>query len=66
MAQMRLNITKLKEYIKNNKHNDLTVTYYMLLQRMLRLKNMTAIAYYTGKANQINRYILIEKVKQNY
>jgi hypothetical protein len=56
----------LREDIQNNKHNNLTSTYYLLLQQWLRQRNESILSYYVSKDNLINRYKLIEKVKENY
>jgi hypothetical protein len=52
--------------IQNNKHNSITTTYYLLLQEWLRQRNESIVNYYSSKNNVINRYKLIEKVKENY
>lgn len=58
--------SQLREDIQNNKHNNLTSTYYLLLQQWLRQRNESILSYYVSKDHLINRYKLIEKVKENY
>lgn len=66
MEELRLDTTGLQKDIANNKHNDNTATYYLLLQQELRQHNETILQYYLQKQYVINRYKLVEKVKEQY
>jgi len=66
IKQLSISVEPLHSAIQNNKHNTLTTTYYLLLQQWLRQRNESLVNYYSSKNNVINRYKLIEKVKENY
>ena len=66
MNGMQVSTHKLRDYVLSNKHNNETALYYLLLQQSLREKNETIVNYYQGKHNIINRYKIIEKVKDIY
>jgi len=63
---MGLETSELKHEIINNRHNDRTTAYHLLLQQDLRQKNETILNYFLSKTYIINRYKIIEKVKENY
>ena len=56
----------LEEALKKNKHNSLTVTYYLILQKVLRSKSQSLVQYYIKKNHVINRHLFIERVKDSY
>ncbi len=66
MKELNIETKELQHQIVNNKHTNLTSTYYLLLHQWLRQKNESILNYYASKNNLINRYKVIEKVKEMY
>jgi hypothetical protein len=66
MRELSLQTGELAGQVSNNKHTDLTATYYLLLQQWLRQKDVTLIGYYASKDALINRHRVVEKAKEMY
>ena len=66
MKELSIDTTDLHHQVINNKHTDITSTYYLLLHQWLRQKNQSILTYYNSKSNLINRYKVIERVKEIY
>jgi 5'-AMP-activated protein kinase catalytic alpha subunit len=66
MRELGIESQELQYQVANNKHTSLTSTYYLLLHQWLRQRNESVLSYYTLKSSLINRYKLIEKLKQMY
>lgn len=66
MIKCGQSVEGLEKALKNNKHNNMTASYYLLLQKILKSRNQTIVSYYVRKNHIINRYIFIERAKINY
>lgn len=63
LQRMRVDITGLQEYIRNNRHNSLSASYYLLLEKKLAESGSSILDYYVSKQSFINKYSHLERLQ---